>query len=244
MSPRRALLLDYDGTIAPFASDWRRAFPYPSVREALSRILASRATKLAVVSGRPERDLAVLLGMDPLPELWGSHGLEHRASDGTLHTRPLAPSAAAQIEKAVSWIGGRGWGSLLERKPFGLALHSRGVVREMFEQAKGELSREWNDAFARVGLRPMEFDGGVEWRPPGHKGEVVSAVLLEMGPDAAIAYLGDDRTDVDAFVALRGRGLSVLVRSELRKTAADLWIRPPEELLSFLERWEQTTSSR
>ena len=54
-----------------------------------------------------------------------------------------------------------------------------------------------------------------------------------------MAYLGDDRTDEDAFRALRGRGLSVLVRAEPRETAADAWIRPPEELIEFLRTWRR-----
>ncbi len=63
------------------------------------------------------------------------------------------------------------------------------------------------------------------------------AILSEMGRDAAVAYLGDDRTDEDAFLALHGHGLSVLVRGEFRDTAADVWIRPPEGLVAFLTDW-------
>ena len=37
--------------------------------------------------------------------------------------------------------------------------------------------------------------------------------------------------------ALQGRGLTVLVRRERRKTAAQAWLKPPEELLDFLVRW-------
>jgi len=38
-------------------------------------------------------------------------------------------------------------------------------------------------------------------------------------------------------VTLLAGGLAVLVRPERRETAADLWIRPPRELLTFLKRW-------
>jgi len=44
-------------------------------------------------------------------------------------------------------------------------------------------------------------------------------------------------TDEDAFRAIRGKGVGILVREALRPTAADLWIRPPEELLTFLAGW-------
>ena len=65
----------------------------------------------------------------------------------------------------------------------------------------------------------------------------VRTVLKETGGDGLAAYLGDDLTDEDAFGAIKGKGMGVLVRTELRATAADLWIRPPDELLRFLELW-------
>ena len=49
--------------------------------------------------------------------------------------------------------------------------------------------------------------------------------------------LGDDMTDEDAFMELEGKGLSVLVNTLLRPTAADVWIKPPIELIMFLRRW-------
>lgn len=55
-----------------------------------------------------------------------------------------------------------------------------------------------------------------------------------------VAYLGDDQTDEDAFRALEKlgeHGLSVLVRTHVRETAADIWIKPPEQLIEFLENW-------
>jgi trehalose-6-phosphatase len=54
-----------------------------------------------------------------------------------------------------------------------------------------------------------------------------------------VAFLGDDLSDEAAFRAVRRigkRGLSVLVRREFRETAAEIWLRPPGELLVFLER--------
>ena len=66
--------------------------------------------------------------------------------------------------------------------------------------------------------------------------DTVDEIAHEMG-DAPIAYLGDDRTDEDAFRALQGRGLTVLVRQELRPTSAELWLRPPDELMHFLNDW-------
>jgi len=84
-------------------------------------------------------------------------------------------------------------------------------------------------------LRP--FDGGVELRSADvHKGLAVARVLKESSKETRIFYLGDDQTDEDGFVALEGNGIGILVRPEYRETQADWWVRPPGELLDFLNR--------
>jgi trehalose 6-phosphate phosphatase len=241
----RALLLDYDGTLAPFTADRDRAWPYPGVRPALERILRAGGTRLAVVSGRAAADVGKLLGTQPLPELWGSHGLERWLPGGERRAAAGSPAAIAYLEDAARWIGERGWGRLLERKPFGIALHARGADPDAFETARVAFRERFLPGAESFGLEPLEFDGGIELRPAGrHKGEVVREVLAESGAGAAVAYLGDDRTDEDAFAALRDHGLGVLVRREMRPTAADLWIRPPEELIGFLDRWSSAAEKR
>ena len=99
-----------------------------------------------------------------------------------------------------------------------------------------------NSSLRDTGLQVQEFDGGVELKASGHdKGTAVKTLLSEMGPGAVATYLGDDRTDEDAFKAIRGRGMAVLVRDIFVPTHADLWIRPPEELIKFLNRWESAS---
>jgi trehalose 6-phosphate phosphatase len=244
-APARALLLDYDGTLAPFTPDRDRAWPYPGVRPALERILRAGGTRLAVVSGRAAGDVARLLGTEPLPELWGSHGLERWLPGGERRAAAGRPAADAFLQDAVRWIEERGWAPMLERKPFGIALHARGADAGVFEAARRAFRDRLLPASDSVGLEPLEFDGGIELRPAGrHKGEVVREILGETGPGAGVAYLGDDRTDEDAFAALRDHGLGVLVRAEIRPTAADLWIRPPAELIDFLGRWSSAAENR
>ena len=63
-----------------------------------------------------------------------------------------------------------------------------------------------------------EFDGGIELRAASrNKGDAVRTILSELEPDTPVAYLGDDETDEDAFLALSERGLRVLVRRDWRE---------------------------
>jgi trehalose-phosphatase len=87
-------------------------------------------------------------------------------------------------------------------------------------------------------LRILHFDGGIEiCAATMSKGDVVRQIAASLGNSYAMAYLGDDVTDEDAFLALKGIGLSVLVRDLYRETSADVWIRPPNAVIEFLERW-------
>ena len=238
---QRLLMLDYDGTLAPFRARWRTVSPYPGVREALAALARDPRLRLAVVSGRSATDLVRLLA--PLrPEIWGSHGLERLEPDGRYEAPAMTPDAFEAVAAEREHFASQGWSQLLEPKPFGIALHRRGSPPAVFARAEREARRRWGLLAAR-GLRPVEFDGGLELRPiAGDKSLAVRRMLATASARAAAAYLGDDLTDEDAFRVVRGRGIAVLVRKTLRETAADLWIRPPAELLRFLESWREACS--
>lgn len=234
---RRVLMLDYDGTLAPFVIERDKAVPYPGVREILAAILAGERTRLVVVSGRSIRDLEPLLQIEPLPEIWGSHGWERRLPDGTYHEPIFDGQATKGLERARAWVTHAGLAGHCEDKPVSIAFHWRGLDLERIAFLNHEVSVHWSHIAEEAGLELKSFDGGLELYVPGcNKGDAVRAILHEQG-DVVTAYLGDDRTDEDAFAAVAEYGLSVLVREEFRPTGAMLWIVPPDELLSFLEKW-------
>ena len=77
----------------------------------------------------------------------------------------------------------------------------------------------------------------IEVRVRGVSKALAAAHVPSPDETSGVIAFGDDHTDEDAFDAMRGRGLSVLVRPELRDTGADIWLRPPHELVSFLQHW-------
>lgn len=233
--PVRLLFLDFDGTLAPFRVDPARVRPYEGVPDRLERI-RSGGTRLVVVSGRPAGEVRRLLSLEPAPEVWGTHGWERAPRGAAPGPVELPEDARLGLEEAADRIAAVG-GGRLERKPAALALHVRGEEAGAARRALSGAREAWAPVAERRGLHLRPFDGGLELRVPGRdKGYAVRTVLDEEEPGAA-AYLGDDDTDEDAFRAMRGRGAAVLVRGELRPTAADMWIRPPGELLDFLDRW-------
>jgi trehalose 6-phosphate phosphatase len=241
----RALLLDYDGTLAPFCVERDRAVPYHGVREALAAILHSGRCRIVIISGRRAEEVVPLVGLEPLPEIWGCHGWERRLPNGTVLAKPLSPDTSGALTKARQWAVSEGLWGRCEEKVGSLAVHWRGLDGAAIRAMRDRVSGGWVPYAGGTGLQLREFDGGLELRAKGmDKGEAVRTILSELPPGAAVAYAGDDETDEDAFRVLSGQGLGVLVRTDVRPTAAAVWVRPPEELLEFLDRWRWACEGR
>lgn len=236
-APARALLLDYDGTLAPFTPDRMRAFPYKEVPGLISQIMGQQ-TRVVFISGRPATELLFLSGIHPHPEVWGSHGAERLHPDGSYEVAKFSAEQVAALESAAQSLQAGGLGGRTEIKTGGVAVHWRGLSPDEGATIESKVRNLWAPPMNEHGMKLLAFDGGLELRAPGrNKGNAVTAILAEAGPDAAAAFLGDDPTDEDAFRAIKGRGLAVLVRTEPRPTLADVWLRPPEELTNFLRGW-------
>lgn len=239
----RVLITDYDGTLAPFVFERDRAKPYPGLQEQLQELAASEGTRLIIVTGRTVENQREMMKLEGPVEVWGTHGWERLDVEGNYKVWPVEEKHAEGLEQVKTWAASEGMEERLEIKPASVALHWRKTTaaeRERIEKMAYEVMPRIAE---EADLDVHEFDGGLELRTPGRdKGLAVRTILEELEGEVAVAYLGDDTTDEDAFREMEKHAngaamLRILVRTELRDTEADLWLRPPRELQSFLRRW-------
>jgi trehalose-phosphatase len=239
-APTPLLLLDYDGTLAGFRVDRFKARPWAGVRELLDAIQKQNRTRIAVVTGRPAEEIPPMLALDPPPEVWGLHGAERLYPNGKLVMEVQAPAVRKVLRQLRKQLTRDSLGGLFEDKPNAAVMHWRGRT---LEQAR-EIERRTREIFEPLanldGLRLLEFSAGLELRAGRDKGGAVREIMREADAGAPVTYLGDDLTDEAAFEAVneaKWPHLSVLMRREKRKTMADVWLKPPEELRELLRMW-------
>ncbi len=231
------LLLDYDGTLAPFTTQRSQALPYPGVREALAVLPVKGPGRYVVITGREVADIEPLLNIDPLPEIWGCHGGQRRLVSGKLRDAAVDEAQRKVYRAAEALVREHGLPTTAcELKSCSLALHTRGLLPHELARARAVKSA-WGRLAANTNLILRRFDGGFELRVPGlDKGVAVRALVSE-NPESVLVYFGDDSTDEDAFAALAETGMGVLARPRWRKTAAQFRLTPPDEVLAFLDFW-------
>src|SRR4051812_13695166 len=191
-APSRALLLDYDGTLAPFTPDREHAFSYPEIPELVARIMRT-GTRVVLVSGRPATELLFLSGIRPHPEVWGSHGAERLLPDGSYQVEPPSPDHQSALKAAVHSLHACGFSSNVEVKPGGIAVHWRGVAPIERALMEAEIRNLFASAIEDHGLHLLPFDGGLELRAAGkNKGAPVSGLLHAAALARAGASYGTD----------------------------------------------------
>src|SRR5262245_19093198 len=123
----RALVLDYDGTLAPFCRNRHNATPYPGVPDLLRRIMHCCDTRLVIVSGRAAHEVPPLLGLRPAPEVWGTNGVEKIHYGGLYEELPVDEDALQVLAQAETRLEAAGLGRYIEVKLAAVALHWRGL---------------------------------------------------------------------------------------------------------------------
>lgn len=237
---RLVLLLDFDGTLAPIVDRPELAEMPPRTRRALDRLRAMEGVEVAVVSGRGLADVRERAAIPGIAYA-GNHGMEiegaglHRIHPGAAATRPSLQDVATRLDADLAGIDG----AFVEDKGLTLSIHYR-LAPERAEEVR---ERVHAPVAGRPELRVTEGKMVLEVRPrvEWDKGRAVLYLLDQMRPpaDAPVLYLGDDRTDEDAFRALREWGPAaegVLVADPPpAESAASSLLRDPAEVGALFE---------
>jgi trehalose 6-phosphate phosphatase len=223
---RRPLLVasDYDGVLAPLVGDPSAAVPVPGVAAALQRLAVHDDVVVALVSGRGVADLRAVSSLEG-PYRWiGSHGAEY---DGPL-TGELAARRDALAERLAPLVAAVP-GARLEVKPASVAVHVRQVTDRV--AAAGLLEQASAVADPSLTLKPGKevLELAVT---DADKGSALLRLRDDLGA-AATVYLGDDRTDEDAFRVLSPGDLAVKVGEG--ETAARYRVADPAAVVVLLE---------
>src|SRR5260370_36126061 len=158
-APARALLLDYDGTLAPFTLDRTRAFPYREIPELIAQIMRHQS-RVVLISGRPAKELLFLSGIHPHPEIWGSHGAERLHPDGSYEVEAISGEQRTALQLAYRSLQACGLSARTETKPGGIAVHWRGLSPAEQATIENKVRTLWSSPMVEYGMQLLAFDGG------------------------------------------------------------------------------------
>ncbi|KAK9713443.1 hypothetical protein RND81_06G027300 [Saponaria officinalis] len=216
------MFLDYDGTLSPIVDDPDQAFMSESMRRTVRKV--ARYFPTAIVSGRC-RDK--VYGFVKLAELYyaGSHGMDIKApakgskflkgSQGVLFQPaseflPMMDEVySTLLEKTKTILGAK-----LEHNRFCVSVHFRCVDEKKWTELAHEVRsvlNEYPKLRLTQGRKVLEIRPTIKW----DKGKALEFLLESLGlancTDVFPVYIGDDRTDEDAFKGTRLRHSSFQV---------------------------------
>ncbi|XP_042447183.1 probable trehalose-phosphate phosphatase 6 [Zingiber officinale] len=247
---RIVMFLDYDGTLSPIVDDPDSAFMSTAMRAALKNV--ARYFPTAIVSGRR---LDKVIDFVKVAGLYyaGSHGMDIKGPAKPRHNKARAAKPVlfqpaceflpmidavyrSLMERTKSTPGAR-----VENNKFCVSVHFRCVDEKgwsaLFEQVRSVL-KEYPKLRLTQGRKVLEIRPTIKW----DKGKALEFLLESLGyadsKDVMPVYIGDDRTDEDAFKVLRdrGQGFGILVSKFPKETNATYSLLEPSEVRDFLVR--------
>ena len=210
-SSRRLLLLDYDGTLVPFAGKPERAAPDQQLLEQLAKLANDPANQMVIVSGRDKATLDKWLGHLPVAMI-AEHGVWLRNAGEEWETlEPVDNDWKAEIRPILELYADRTPGSLLEEKEYSLVWHYRRANPELSVVRVAELRDAILNITGNLNLGVLEGNKVLEVKNSGiNKGRAALRWVLDGSWDFILA-VGDDWTDEDTFAAVPETAYSIKV---------------------------------
>ena len=235
------LFLDVDGTLSEVAPTPAQAIITPEMRAVVEEL--SRLIPVSIVSGRGTEDVQRLVDL-PDQEIFyaGSHGFDIRGPNVALHVgEPHLASLHALHAILEEKMSSFGEAVLVEDKRLSLSVHYRNIAREedvaqIIRTVEAE-TQKFEELVVTHGKCVVEIRINVDW----NKGRAVTYLLnhyqdQRQTPTVGL-YLGDDRTDEDAFWELVDscRGTGIVVMEKPRPSHAPFFVNSVTEVCQFLQ---------
>jgi trehalose 6-phosphate synthase/phosphatase len=232
----RLIMLDYDGTLAPFATLPQSAIPSQSLIDLLERLVRDEQSIVALISGRSRADLERWFAR--IPNLWIA------AEHGALLWSPflrnweqphhdVSDEWKKRVYPILEHFVDRTPGSFIEQKEFSLVWHYRMADPIFGDWLANDLVANLDHMLAESPVKAMKGQKTVEVKSLwANKGQVYSRLLLSGTMPDFIMAAGDDVTDEDLFIRLPESAWTIHVgRNQSR---AKYYLSSPDEMLALL----------
>jgi len=231
-APRLYLALDYDGTLTRIVTDRRRALLPKRTRELLRTLASSTRCLLTIVSGRRLPDLMKLVDIDRAYYM-GNHGLEIRGPGfrfvhtGAKRLSHYLPELSRQLNERLC-----GTGAFVENKGLTLSVHYRNARQREVPKILSTIRLVLRDDEmfeANYDKKVVDVRPSLSW----NKGSALEVLMQHLGRYPVI-YIGDDRTDEDAFMKFRD-AITVIVSPRPKASAAHYYLKSTGDVARFLK---------
>ncbi|MDB5192769.1 MAG: trehalose 6-phosphatase, trehalose 6-phosphate synthase [Segetibacter sp.] len=230
---KRCILLDYDGTLAPFTRMPSQAKPEESLLRFLENITGDNQNEVVIISGRDAETLDKWLGHLNL-NFVAEHGafIKYRGEDW--QSQIAVPNDwKNEIRPLLQAFVTRCAGSLMEEKQNTLTWHYRNTHPGLGFIRSRELLNNLSQLTANTPVQVIDGNKVIEVRLTGiDKGITALKVLNQYKPDFTLC-IGDDTTDEDMFKALNNNAYTIRIGNHA--TSANYNILLQTDVLSVLK---------
>ncbi|HEY0732445.1 MAG TPA: bifunctional alpha,alpha-trehalose-phosphate synthase (UDP-forming)/trehalose-phosphatase, partial [Chitinophagaceae bacterium] len=243
-SQKRCILLDYDGTLAPYQKIPSLATPSGEVMNLLRDLSRDKANEVVVISGRDADTLDKWLGDLDL-NLVAEHGacIKYR-NEEWLQQVSVSHEWKDQIRPLMDLFVTRCVGSFVEEKKNTLAWHYRNTHPDLGFIRSRELRNSLLQLITNTPLQVIDGNKVLEVRLAGIDKGATSIKLMERFAPEFTLCIGDDATDEDMFRLLRETAYTIKIGRGT--TAAKFNILSQRDVYPFLKMFvskkEQMTS--
>ncbi len=229
---RRALFLDYDGTLTGFHENPAQAYPDSELYGLFRQLTSIAGNHVIVISGRDRETLDKWFGHEEVT-LVAEHGVWIKERGGEWQmSESLYDSWKVHIRPALEFYVDRTPGSFIEEKNYSLVWHYRKCDPELGAYRAIELKDELNSLVSNLELEILEGSKVIEVKNYGvNKGRAAAKLLMQLDVDKIMA-IGDDWTDEFLFSQIPEHAITIKVGSA--KTMAKYRLEGPREVRELL----------